>query len=378
MENSLTRQQEIEWLRIALAEIPPVTMRQLLSAYSYDTNALFADTKETWAMMSPSLLARQASRLFLLNEERLDAAWDTLKKLDMVIVPITSSIYPSNLKPLDDAPPMLFIRGEIVPDDRFSVAMVGSRRATAYGLSIANRFAKELAERGLCIVSGGARGVDTYAHRGAVEAHGRTLVILGCGLDYCYPPENRGLFDKILDEGRGAIISEFAPGVTPEPWRFPARNRLLSGLSMGSLVIESPVDSGAMITASEAARQGREVFATPGPIDTGRSAGCHKLIQEGAKLVETPQDIMDALGLFSFAEEEASESKRASGYQPAPSDLSSEQRIVLNMLSLEPKLVDSIILETTLSSPQVSGILTLLEIRGLVRRIPGNSFVRAL
>jgi DNA processing protein len=211
---------------------------------------------------------------------------------------------------------------------------------------------------------------------GALDAGGRTVVFLGCGLDYCYPAENRKLYDKIAAEDKGAIVSEFAPGVSPEPWRFPARNRLISGMSMGVLVIETPADSGAMITANDAAGQGRDVFVVPGPIDTGKSAGCHKLIQDGARLVESAQEIMDALGLLTFSP--TPDGGASSAYTPAPTDLAPDLRTVLELLSLDPIPVDHILSQCRLTTSQVIGVMTLLEMRGLVRRLPGNRFVRAL
>jgi len=277
---------------------------------------------------------------------------------------------------LPDAPPLLYVRGELLADDKFSLAMVGSRRASAYGLSIAERFARELAQRGLTIVSGGARGIDTRAHRGALDAGGRTIAYIGCGLDVNYPAENKRLFEEIAG-GHGAVVTEFALGTTPEPWRFPARNRLISGTALGTLVIESPIDSGALITATDAANQGRDVFAVPGPIETGKNAGCHKLIQEGAKLVQSPQDILDELGILALTGEEAEPSSNGR-LMPAPTGLAPEQQKVLEMLTLQARHVDSLISEIGFTAPQVTGILTLLEMRGLARRVPGNAFVRVL
>ena len=284
--------------------------------------------------------------------------------------PYDDPCYPANLRPLPDAPPVLIVRGELIPEDKFSVAIVGSRRASTYGLTLAKRFAKELASHGLTVISGGARGVDTEAHRGALEGGGRTVAFLGCGVDINYPSDNRRLFERIA-QGGGAVVSEFPLGTRPEPWRFPARNRLISGSSLGVLVVESPADSGSLITAREAGDQGREVFAVPGPIDTGRNSGCHKLIQDGAKLVETVDDILCELGVLSLRSPDAPGA-------PAPHipNLPPEQRRILDMLTLQPRHVDGMIAESGLTAPQVSGILTLLEMRGLARRVPGNAFVR--
>jgi DNA processing protein len=296
-----------------------------------------------------------------------------MERLDIKVVTLADDSYPHNLRSLPDCPPALFLRGTLANDDRFSVAIVGSRRATSYGLMIAEQFSTELVNRGLTVVSGGARGIDTRAHRGALEAGGRTVAFVGCGLDVSYPAENRSLYQKMIESGQGAVLSEFVPGTTPEPWRFPARNRLISGMSLGVIVIESPVDSGAMITATDASAQGREVFAVPGPIGSGRSSGCHKLIQEGARLIETPEDIFLELGLLPMHMDRPTDT-----FRPTPSDLSPEQLKVLELLSLEATHVDHLIIASRLPAHQINGALTVLELRGLARRVAGNSFIRTL
>jgi DNA processing protein len=272
---------------------------------------------------------------------------------------------------------MLYVRGAIQPDDRFSIALVGSRRASTYGLSIAHRFARDLAAHGLCIVSGGARGVDTRAHRGALDAGGRTVAFTGCGLDVPYPIDNKKLYEEIVSSGQGAVVSEFSLGVCPEPWRFPARNRLISGMTLGTLVIESPVDSGAMITATDAAAHGREVFAVPGPIETGRNSGCHKLIREGAVLVQSPADILTELGVLTLSSSEDPDTA-LSGFLPPPTDLGPEHKQLLEMLTFEPSHIDALIMESKIAPQRAMAAMTILEMRGLARRIPGNSFVRVL
>jgi len=366
-----------DWVRVARAEIAPRKLRALLEAFDYSAAALLAMPVPSWPPRAPRLLEKEVLRLKQSAREPIDDAMRAIDKQSITAVPINHPDYPSNLREIDDASPVLFVRGQLLADDRFSVALVGSRRATAYGLSIAERFARELAMRGLCIVSGGARGVDTFAHRGAVKAGGRTVVFLGCGIGTDYPPENKSLYDEIVYSNNGAIVSEYIPGVEPHPWRFPARNRLISGMTMGTLVIESPVDSGAMITASDAAAQGRDVFAVPGPIETGRSAGCHRLIQEGAKLVETPDDILRELGFFPLGGTLALQASLP-GFTPPPTDLDTEQRLILDRLTLQPQPVDALLSGTDLSAAQISAVLTILEMRGLTRRLPGNAFVRVL
>ena len=304
--------------------------------------------------------------------------------------------YPTALLPLSDSPPMLFVRGELLPDDRFAFAIVGSRRATAYGREQAERFARAFAESGLAVVSGGAAGIDTAAHHGALTAGGRTISVLGCGVDIAYPAENRALFDRIASGG-GAVISEFGLGTRPEPWRFPTRNRIIAGMARATVLIETPENSGALGTARNAADYGRDVWAVPGPVDTGRSRGGHQLLQDGALLADRPEDILNALGLTVGKAAEL----RPTPPRPDPSEplqtppatpdaapatresaplppLSDEEARLLPHFDLSARLLDEAAGLAGLSASQATVAATLLEMKGLVRRQPGNLFVRAL
>ena len=361
------------WLKLNALEFQAKRTHALLEAFTGDPTALFAASPTDWRDRVPDLTDKQVASLADVQRRSFVKEGDTLGRLGGRLITWDAPDYPANLRPLPDAPPVLIARGQLVPEDKFSVAIVGSRGASEYGLSLANHFARELAAHGLTVISGGARGVDTAAHQGALEGGGRTVAFLGCGVDVPYPSDNRRLFDRIA-QGGGAVVSEFPLGTRPEPWRFPARNRLISGCSLGVLVIESHAKSGSLITAREAGDQGREVFAVPGPIDTGRNAGCHKLIQDGAKLVETVDDILSELGVFSLR---ATDAPAALASAPVP-NLPPEQRRILDMLTLQPRHVDGMTAESGLTAPQVSGILTLLEMRGLARRVPGNAFVRVL
>ena len=265
---------------------------------------------------------------------------------------------------------MLYIRGELLESDKLAVAIVGSRRATVYGRSVAGKLATDLAGRGLTIVSGGARGVDTAAHKGAVAAGGRTVAFLGCGIDVNYPAENKSLFESIAE--CGAVLSEFPFGATPEPWRFPPRNRLISGMSLAVVICQSPEASGALITAGYAAEQGKDVYAVPGNVDDERNRGSHKLIRDGARLVQNAQDIMEELGMQAEPEQGTHQL-----VLPVES-LTEQQRLIVSLLSLDPMPVDDIIERSGLTSPMVSGTLTILEMKNIVRRVPGNAYVRTL
>jgi len=360
------------WLRFNSLEIAPHRLHAMLEAYGGDVEALFADTAAGWRERLPMLGDKRREKLAAARARDLRPDLHALAKSGAALVTVADDHYPANLRPLPDAPPVLLVRGELIPEDKFSLAIVGSRRATNYGLTLARQFGRELTARGLCVVSGGALGVDTAAHHGALEGGGRSVAYLGCGVDITYPSTNRDLFRDIAG-GRGAVVSEFPMGTKPEPWRFPARNRLISGTTLGTLVIESPADSGSMITARVAGEQNRDVFAIPGPVGMGHNSGCHKLIQEGAKLVETVDDILSELGILTLSVP----AERAVTAAPIPA-LPPEQRRVLDLLTLQPRQLEGMIGESGLAAPQVMGILTLLEMRGLAKRLPGNTFVRVL
>jgi DNA processing protein len=364
----------IAWLKLIALEMRSSRTREMLRAFEDDPIAIFEAPEQEVRVRVPTLTEKHWARIRAVKARDFTKDATTLARLEGRIITEYDPTYPANLRQLPDAPIALIARGELVPEDKFSIAIVGSRRASPYGLSLAERFARELTVHGLTVVSGGARGVDTCAHKGALAGGGRTIAYLGCGLDVPYPSDNQKLFDQIA-HGGGAVLSEFSLGTQPEPWRFPARNRLISGTSLGVLVLESPRDSGSLITAREAADQGREVFAVPGPIGDGRHTGCHKLIQDGAKLVENVEDILTELGVLNLR------SPNASGelpFAPPTPNLPPDQRRILDMLTLQPRPVDSLIAESGLAAPQISGILTLLELHGHAKRVPGNAFVRVL
>lgn len=300
----------------------------------------------------------------------IDRDLQLIEDSGLTLLPITSSDYPSTLKDIYDPPILLYVRGKILESDKLAIAIVGSRRATVYGRSIAEKIARDLGSRGLAVVSGGARGIDTAAHKGALSTGGRTVAFLGCGIDVSYPAENKKLFEAISENG--AVVSEFPLGATPEPWRFPPRNRLISGLSLGVLVCQSPEASGALITAGYAAEQGKDIYAVPGNVDDERNRGCHKLIQDGAKLVQDADDILAELGLQDDGEPVSRQLAL-----PVES-LNEQERDIASLLSLEPMQIDEIIARCGLSPQMVAGTLTILEMKNIVKRVPGNAYVRVL
>jgi DNA processing protein len=279
--------------------------------------------------------------------------------------------YPPMLREIHDPPGVLFIRGRLLPEDALAIAIVGSRHASHYGLTVAEQLAGSLARAGLTIVSGLARGIDGAAHRGALAAGGRTLAVLGSGLDNIYPPEHAALAADVA--AHGALISEAPPHSPPVAGAFPQRNRIITGLSLGVIVVEASVKSGALISARHAMEQGREVFAVPGRIDNRLAHGCHRLIRDGAKLVETADDVLEELGplvqpIMTTAGQEIRD--------PAELKLNEQESAVLACLGSEPIVVDALVAASGLSVPQVLSTLSALEMRRLVRRLEGGRVVR--
>jgi DNA processing protein len=280
--------------------------------------------------------------------------------------------YPSRLKEIPDPPGVLFVRGNIVPADGLAVAIVGTRHATHYGLAQTERLASGLARAGYTIISGLARGIDAAAHRGALKAGGRTLAVLGSGVLNVYPPEHMELAAEICLHG--AVISENPPLAPPLAGAFPQRNRIVTGLSLGVLVVEAADRSGALISARHATEQGREVFAVPGRIDSRMSRGCHKLIRDGAKLVESVDDILEELGPL------ASPTPREDGREvrhPAELQLNQPEQAVLDAVTDEPTSIDDLVVASGLAVHNVLSTISVLEMKRLIKRVSGNRVIRA-
>ena len=272
--------------------------------------------------------------------------------------------YPQRLKEIDQPPPVLYIRGEYLPDDLFAVALVGTRRVTPYGRQITEELSAFLAANGITVISGLARGVDAIAHQTALKSGGRTIGVLGSGVDKIYPPEHRALTERMVE--RGAIISDYAPGTPPDASNFPPRNRIISGLSLAVVVVEAGETSGALITAGFAAEQGRDVFAVPGSILAPQSKGTNKLIQNGALPLLSVNDLMQALDLNRVGEHKAAR-------KIIPTD-ETEARL-MSILGDEPLHVDEIRNQAGLPIEKVSATLALMELKGMVRQVGGMSYV---
>jgi DNA processing protein len=282
--------------------------------------------------------------------------------------------YPQSIRHIPDPPGVLFVRGQIRPSDGIAVAIVGTRHATQYGLAVAERLAYGLARCGYTIVSGLARGIDSAAHRGALKANGRTIAVLGSGVLNIYPPENESLASQIF--AHGAVISENPPRSPPLSGAFPQRNRIITGLSLGVIVVEAADRSGAIISASHASEQGRPVFAVPGSVDSRMSRGCHRLIRDGAKLVETVDDVLEELGPLATPTPVAGDENAPPIRHPGELNLNEPEKVVLATITDEPRTIDDVITASGLPVPNVLSTLSVLEMRRLIRRLGGNRVMR--
>jgi DNA processing protein len=291
---------------------------------------------------------------------------EAVDKCNAGIITIKDGIYPDALRNIPDAPAVLYCRGKLVKDE-ICIAVVGSRRATSYGLDMAKRLSRELASHGVTIVSGMARGVDSKAHLGALEAGGRTVAVLGCGVDIIYPYENSGLLSRICQSG--AVISEYLPGTQPISYNFPARNRIISGLSQGVTIIEANDKSGSLITAEFALEQGREVFAVPGNINSMNSSGTNRLIKDGAKLVTDTGDILEELKMSNAANDSLYWKKQLQQNTLGKEELTISQRLLEG-----PAHIDVISRDCGISVQLAGSVLVMLELSGFVEQLPGKFY----
>lgn len=331
----------------------------------------FGDLEKAWRASEPELeasgLDQKSIQAILAQRPRinLDAELEKLSRYKVKALTLDEPSYPPRLRETYDAPPVLYIRGDVSPEDEWSLAVVGSRRVTTYGRQVTEELVASLAQAGLTIVSGLARGIDTIAHRAALKAGGRTIAISACGLDMVYPGENLQLAQDIMQHG--ALVSDYPLGTRPRAENFPRRNRLMSGFSLGVLVTEARDKSGALITANLALEQDREVFAVPGNIFSPPSRGCNRLVRDGAKLVQEVSDILEELNLSLVPREPQREM--------LPENEVEAQ--IAKLLSQEPLHIDEICRSTRLPTPTVASTLSLLELKGMVRSLGGMNYVAA-
>lgn len=353
------------WIGFNLVKgIGPAKVRRLLD--------YFGDLAAAWSAEPDELhacgLDRRAleSLLAVRAGVDLDLILRRIEQLGLQVLTWDSPDYPRNLLSIAQPPPVLYVKGALTPADEWAVAMVGTRRATAYGREVARELAARLAASGITVVSGLARGIDSVAHQSALDAGGRTIAVLGSGLDEIYPPEHQRLAEAIAKSG--ALVSDYPLGTKPESVNFPPRNRIISGLSKGAVIVEAGEGSGALITAEFAAEQGRDVFAVPGSILQRSFRGTNKLIQEGAKLVLDAADILEELNLALVTEHTQTR-------MVFPAD-ETEQRL-LACLSAEPVHVDELGAQMGLPISQITGALAMMELKGLVRQVGGMNYITA-
>jgi DNA processing protein len=284
-----------------------------------------------------------------------EAELERLLRLRVGVLRLVDAEYPRLLREISQPPPLLYIRGQLTTEDEWALAVVGTRRVSAYGRQVTERLAGELAAQRITVISGLARGIDTFAHAAALEAGGRTIAVLGCGPDLVYPPDNAKLAARILEQG--ALVTEFPPGTQPEAANFPVRNQLISGLSLGVLVTEAPEQSGALITTRFAAEQGRDVFAVPGNITNRGSIGANRLIQDGAKLVLTTDDILTELNLHMVPQQMELR-------EVLPENDLEAQLLALLGATGDPQHIDDLCRASSLPVAQVSGALVMMELKG--------------
>jgi DNA processing protein len=351
------------WVGFNLVKgIGPMKVRALLDH--------FGDLETAWRASASDLhqvgLDRRALSSFLKAREQLNLAaeLDRLAEKNVRALTWNDPEYPARLLQIPDPPPVLYVRGQLTTEDEWAVAVVGTRRASAYGKTVTQRLVTDLAVNHVTIVSGLARGIDGEAHQAALDVGGRTIAVLGCGLDLIYPPEHRNLAREIVENG--ALVSEYPLGTRPEASNFPPRNRIISGLSLGVLVVEAGFKSGALITADFAADQGRDVFAVPGNLYARTNVGTNRLIQDGAKLVMGAEDILEELNLMMVAQQ-----VEVRAVVPE----TDTEALILQHLSLEPVHVDELALRVELPISDVTSNLALMELKGMVRQVGGMNYV---
>jgi DNA processing protein len=358
----------------AAARASSLSASQLLQLEEQGPGLAALESPDRVALERLGLTTAAIERLVMPDAALIDSDLRWLEETGTALLPATAPGYPPLLRESPDAPAVLYVRGDVSILSEPQLAMVGSRNPTAGGRATAREFAVFFAHAGITITSGLALGIDTVCHEGALAGGGPTVAVLGCGLDQIYPRENQALADRIA--GAGALISEFPPGSSPLPAHFPQRNRIIAGLTHGTLVVEAAQRSGSLITARLAGVAGREVFAIPGSIHNPLARGCHQLIRQGAKLVERPEDVLSELKISLVAQLVASTPGGPSQSQQGSPLLDKEYKILLDALAFEPASVDSLIERTGMNSESIASMLLILELDGHVAPHPGGRYSR--
>jgi len=371
-----------KWLKLIRADgVGPATFAKLIKYFGSVDRVLGASVSELAKIDGVGF--KTAERIAA-TRSKFDttAELELAQKLGVWIINLDDKRYPSVLKQIYDPPPVLYIKGSLGRQDNLCISIVGSRRCSLYGQEQCSRLAHFLSSAGFTICSGMARGIDTAAHQGALSAGGRTIAVQGCGLANIFPQENKKLFELIAESG--ACISELPLKYEPLSENFPPRNRIIAGLSLGTIVVEAGLHSGALITARAALEYNREVMAVPGKIDSPLSKGAHQLIKQGAKLVEAVEDVMEALGYIgeqlqshvSAAATKAAENVEAPLFDARNLKLSDDEKTIYECLKKEPLHIEQIIADTELTAGSVNAALISLRLKGLIKQLPGSLFVK--
>ena len=375
--------QDVEkWLKLIRAdEVGPVTFGKLLKRFGSVDAVLGAPAS---GLMKVEGIGSKTAERIAASRDKFDPCTELelAGKIGVWVIHMEDPRYPPGLRQIYDPPPVLYVKGTLDRADNLAIGIVGCRRCSLYGQEQSSRLAHLLAASGFTIVSGMARGIDTAAHTGALAAEGRTIAVQGCGLSRIFPPENAKLFELI--SASGACISELPLRAEPLAENFPPRNRIIAGLSLGTIVVEATVRSGAMITAQAALESNREVMAVPGKIDSPLSQGPHRLIKDGAKLIESVEDIMEALGYIgeqlkdqtALTAKEAAEKVETPLFETTKFNLKGHEQTVYDALGKDPLHIDQLIADTNLPAGAVNASVVSLRLKGLIKQLPGNLFAK--
>ena len=371
-----------KWLKLIRADgLGPTTFSKLIKYFKSADRILGASVSE---LAKIDGVGYKTAERMAATRNKFDTAaeLELAEKLGVWLINLDDERYPPVLKRIYDPPPVLYVKGSLTRADNLSISIVGSRRCSHYGREQSSRFAHFLSSAGFTICSGMARGIDTAAHQGALSADGRTIAVQGCGLANIFPPENNKLFELIAESG--ACISELPLHFVPLSENFPPRNRIIAGLSLGTIVVEAGLRSGALITARAALENNREVMAVPGKIDSPSSQGAHQLIKQGARLIESVEDVMEALGYIgeqleehvSEAAGQAAERMEAPLFDIQELKLKPDEKRIFECLNKEPQHIEQIISDTELMPGSVNAGVISLRLKGLIKQLPGSLFVR--
>lgn len=372
-ENEM-KKEKVDWIKLKMVpEIGPVSFRKLMKHFFSPANVISSSLSELETVEG---IGKKKAKLIWDNLKNLniEAELKLIEKHRIKIVTFDDSDYPVNLKSIYDPPFLFYMKGEFLFKDDLSIAIVGSRKATPYGKMVAEKIGRDLAAMGITVISGLARGIDTYAHKGALAGGGRTIAVLGNGLSMIYPKENKDLGEAVSQQG--AVVSEFSMESLPDRTNFPIRNRIISGLSLGTIVVEAVEKSGALITANLALQQGREVFAIPGNIFSKYSQGAHGLIKEGAKLVENVNDVIEEIRVFSENLNIKRKEESNKTIQMPICSLNQKEQKIYDCVLWEPVPIDEIVQKCNLPVKDISSSLMLMEIKGLIKQVSGKMFIR--